>query len=259
MKLEEFKNIINGHEASFSILLPSLENKYKFTYCNIKQLKMLAKASFAESNEENIDFEMYKLATFDDTCIDDLDIEDINIFDFLNLITYFRENNFSESMEFKITCAQCSKSFNYKIDFLKLVNEIEKLKFDIIYKTYTIEENEIQIGYKECNIVDYFAFEKLKLKGSDDDIMSYYPIVFMDSISINNDNIDDWNKLKFEDKLQYIEKLNIKGDIFRQIIKDGLDLFPKNRIYDIFKYSTNCPHCKNEIKNILNFDDFFLI
>lgn len=225
----------------YEVDLKVLGEKVKYIPYTIAHEKMILTALESKNSEQIIN---NYLEVLKDCLKDDIDVKNLSIIDFLNLVISIRCKSSDEIINLKKEeCDNCGKAYEFDVDLTKNIiykNEENKKEIVKISDDLTVEMQPLRFDFLN-------AFDLIK-----DELDLYiYTAAFSISKIIYQQNI-----YKNEDSQDLIDKLliNIHKSELKKIFEST-----KNMITIKLKVDSTCPHCKNEdSKEIDNFLKFFI-
>lgn len=285
-------NQSNGNHLD-KIYIPSLGRDVFFKPLSTADAKTLTRISFLDQFDVNT--EVIKLALFDKLCteIDSLSktelvdeeghkyppltSETLTEPDYLAFLCGIRQL-LETDVSFNFTCQ--NKECNHKWDYTIKVDQIfgDLLK-NFKRKTVMFEKEDEKTGniwkfeLTDFNMIDYFYFRYTILKIKEQDPTSpevlfegkyVRPILYIKNIWLNDEKIEDWEKLYLHEKLKFYNQIspnitiNPKGTntdtVFECIQKNFIEEQIEKRMYN---YTIQCPECKREYKGVFEIENFF--
>ncbi len=280
MKLKDAVKILNKNNGQHldQIYLPIAGRNVVFSPLTTADVKVLTRNNIFDTFDLNI--ELLKLGLFDKLCNEDLASEGISShtitqIDYLSFLIGIRKllNN---TLSYKFTCRKCNNQFKYVLDLEKEFDEdIKNFKpqhetLELIATDGRVFKFELENFTMEDYL--YYRYVMNKLNDSDyenpdvvNEIKYIRPILYIKSISIDDEEIEDWKDALLPAKLTLYNQIppNITfgthtendTNIYEFVTKTFAEEKLNNKIRNI---TVSCPQCGQEYKGIFNFDGFFI-
>jgi len=251
--------------------IPSLKKHVDLLSMTTGQVKTVVKSAL--SDEYNMNEDLKKLNLIAELLLDDEDTEEIDIttlkfVDIVSLLSAIRINNPVSEASFQYECPKCDKKFEFSLDFERIeknCKEYNLLKHELKFKTK--DDNEIKIILRDPDMLNEISFniyckQIMDVENMSDDekttaILTSVHIKYISEIFINDDKVENFNELKFMEKMEFLEKMpsNIiygKDGILKTItnlLEGETPLFEK----------IACKYCETEIEGGLTLESFFIV
>lgn len=251
MKSSELLQLLKDNKGShlYSIYIASLQKEVSFKPITVGQQLTLSK--LAIENENNF----YKASTLliKELCSEELDFDKLNELDRIVLLVKIKKANSLKSNLYVITCPHCSQEFTKEIDYEDYIKNYDKI--DMSEKTITINifdlKYDITVGFPSLNEIIYKQDNNLI---DQEDIM-HNLFNFIRSIVINNNKLEDLDKLTIEEQKNLYNEL--PGEILTEISKVIVERY-ENTLANFMKNEFNCIKCEKKIVDKLDINSFFL-
>lgn len=279
MKLKDAIKILNKNDGNHinQVFIPSLGRNVMFSQLTTADVKTLTRNNVFDEFDLNV--ELLKLALFDKLCSEDLSSEHINShtitqLDYLSFLIGIRQllNN---TLSYTFTCRKCDHKFKHVIDLAeKFSDDIMNFKpqheiLELVDESGHIYKFEMSNFTMEEYLYYRYVMNKLQLQDSENpDVINESkfsrPILYIRSISIDDEPIEDWSTSLFPAKLDLFNKIppsitfgdpknndtNVSNFVADTFAEEFMDRKIKNM-------EVVCPECKHAYRGIFNFDGFF--
>ena len=279
MKLKDAMEILKKNDGNHinQVYIPSLGRKVMFSQLTTADVKTLTRNNVFDEFDLNV--ELLKLSLFDKLCHEDLKDEHISShtitqLDYLSFLIGIRQllNN---TLSYTFTCRKCDHKFKHTID-LAVQFDDDITNFKPQYETLElVDENGHVYKFELTNFTMeeylYYRYVMTRLQSQDSenpDVINESkftrPILYIKSVYINDEEIEDWNNALFPEKLDLINKIS-PSITFSDPKENDTNL--SNFVADTFaeeymdrkirNMEVVCPECKYAYRGIFNFDGFF--
>lgn len=289
-------SVLNAFKNEFSstinvVYVNSLDQDIKFREVTVTEQKSLSKIMIENENRKDIVYDA-QCALINKLCLDkvekiiideetglkksefiDFDIYNLTEFDRIRILMEIYQSNYFKN-DIKFTCKDCGFENSYKLDFTKVINELNKFTLDDV--TYYMEDRNhnyaFVLNYPTVKNVSYFYKNYMKkYKGTSqkqkevlDNIGNIdYINLFIKSIEVTNKtngqkNIADLSIMTFadvEELISYLPQNIIFGEengVLKYVASEFLE-----KINSAFEYE-KCAQCGADSRNgIGTVMDFF--
>lgn len=262
-------------ENVYNIYVPSMEQSLPFKPMTAGQQKTISKLSIDTEDEDYVSYQASRLALIKKCCLEDIDIENITIVDFIGILASIKKNNTIDDMMLTLTCKNeinkdefCDNKFNFSIDFDYIIEQCKNFEFKTIRFTKNYKDTEFGFVLKEPKIIDYLTYQYMIYNSDDEDMKELtkntiggYPILFIRELYINDEPVEDFDELDYGKKVEFINN-QIYGEIIYNkedsILTTVFENFAGERLDNLFQNVT-CPKCKDIKEGVVTFDNFFTI
>lgn len=288
---EKTMNQINGKHLE-QIYVPSLQRNLFFKPLSTADAKTLTRISFDGAFDVKV--EILKLALFDTLCTEDLskvEIKDeeghvypplnsntLTMVDYLSFLCGIRQLLDSD-VSFTFTCQneECKTRWDHTIKVDQVFEEeIKNFKRQtaIFEKEDEQTHNIWKFELTNFNMVDYFMFRYMINKIKEKDPTSpevvfegkyVRPILYIKNIWLNDELIEDWNKLVIPDKLEFYNKIapNVTINSRKENNECLFDFVQKTFTEEaiekkMIEYKVKCPNCGREYGRVFDIENFFI-
>lgn len=279
MKLKDAFEILNKNDGKHidQIYIPSLGRNVMFNPLTTADVKTLTRNNIFDGFDLNV--ELLKLSLFDKLCGENLSAEGINShtitqLDYLSFLIGIRQllNN---TLSYSFTCRKCDHKFKHVIDLAEIFHDdIHNFKrqnetLELIDEAGQVYKFELTNFTMEEYLEYRYVMNKLQNQDSSNpDVINESkftrPILYIKSVYINDEEIEDWNNALFPEKLDLINKIS-PSITFSDPKENDTNL--SNFVADTFaeeymdrkirNMEVVCPECKYAYRGIFNFDGFF--
>jgi hypothetical protein len=234
-----------------SILIPSRKKTYDFRSINVGEQKTITKIMLDADGDQYIIYQAF-IGLIQATCLsDDLNIKTITELDRIKILVELYNGNFFNS-DITIKCKSCEVVNDVKIDYSKIVKNLEEV--DIDPKFETVDGVKFKIEFP--TVVRMGKYYKT-LTGKKVVMSDMYDIYdqFISVIEFGEDTVD-LNKLDVNDVKELLS-------IFPQEILYGdggiVELISTN-MFNVLENLTDeysCSNCKEVLTGGVSIEDFF--
>lgn len=272
MNVESFMKILQktNAESCYNVAIPSLGKNVKFKSMTVSQKKSIAKAVI--DSEAPSDAHGIKIALIKELMLDsNVDIDKFNIVDMIATLSQIAMNNVIDFPEMKFDCSKCSNEVKFKIDYEKITNNCMSFKMNKLEKEYEKDAVKYKFGMTESLMQDVLMFLTIKgllakqynmndKKDSEkytEEILPYYAMSCINSMSINGEYVDNMDFKSKIDMLSYIPA-DFMYNANSGLIKMAVTNFSPTNYDKLFNVVT-CPFCQDKKEGLLTIENFFTI
>lgn len=245
-------------KSSYSIWIPSLKSYKRFKEISTNDQRILSKLS-----DDNLDF-IYTLNNMiNELCIDDLNVNALNIIDKYIICIYLRVYSIGNSIKLTANCPKCKEDTKTTININSIIEgNIDKLDKNyrqiIKYGKYTATCDIPNIG-REYEIIKTLRAKEIE-SNSIENVYTYYTYAHIKHLDIAGLQID-CNNLDIEDAMQIFSALpmTLVNNIHNKFILPFVEEFQSNVMNincktescDELKLSLNANNINDIIKMLL--------
>ena len=275
MRVTDALDVLNKSQGEhlYKVWVPSLKQNLAFRPLTVGQQKTLAKMAIEGEDQ----FYIGVIALIQSVCSEKLDLNVLTEVDKIAILAGIKHNNLVKPMAMELECnnEECKINFKHEVDLKKFIKDIAKVEFETYTETFPTNSGmifEIELAYPSINkIVEYRKFckfrrdeiekniknqEKLedKLFEFEQMIESEYITMFIKSVAIDGQKIEDFPIIKIGDRLDLFDKfpaevLYSDSGVTGKVAEHFLGAMGQ------CAYKIECPECKNE--ELMSIENFF--
>jgi hypothetical protein len=271
MNIEAVGKLIEENKGLnlFKTYIPTLEKEFSFKQMMVGQLKSFSKLSISE--DDMLEYGISQLGVLRETCTEELNTQKLADIDFLSLLISFRINNITEPITLQMKC-KCGSEFKYIVPLTKIEEQLKKIS--IADKVFEKEVNNIKYKFVVNHplYINAILYEQLINDIKEDEEISdlvtekekliLFPIPYIKEIYINDELIDDYSEMSFEQKVESNFFNKLPGKLFED--KNNLITFIMENInkakFDALSQKVACPKCKDITEEgVVDYQSFFIL
>lgn len=267
MKLNEAFALLkkSSGENPYKIYIPSMKQEVTFRPLTAGMQKTLSRIAVDDNSASGADYKLTQLACIKALSISPIDVMELTDLDFLAVLATIRLNNKLDPLGLVMPC-KCGAKINFNLDCESIIKAVKE--YPIINETFI--KGDFIFELSEPKMMDVINYEMMiEMIDSDKDLrtsidsrkmkVANYPVQFLKKIKMKGEDIEDFSKLKFTEKIEFIDALPpdvVYGD-GETLTHFVLEKFPPTRFNHLFQ-KVKCV-CGIEGEGVVSTSNFFTI